>query len=175
MAPVNARSNGKAMIVPSQSAQQPQGSIAMIMDSATAVLLRSSVNAILDTLVKHVKQVCTYSCCYAFSLTFHLCFLFTAICPGDCSGNGFCDESLSPPACRCDPFFIGDDCSVPRPSEESSTQDIMVTVISSLVAGGMGLLLVVVLVSVGGYWAWSLYKRRRMRNSLKKVAELAAL
>ena len=98
-------------------------------------------------------------------------FLSLVSCPNACSGNGFCDGTLSPPQCRCDPFYVGDDCSS-LTSGDGSSQDSLNIGIGAAVGGLMAVLLFLVITIPLGYWAWQSYQRKVMR---KKIATASAL
>jgi hypothetical protein len=59
----------------------------------------------------------------------------TAICPGDCSGNGKCSDTTNPPVCECLPYWGGPDCS--RSEQRSSSGDDSATTYAAL-GGGLG-------------------------------------
>ena len=147
--------NGKELIVPFQFVLQAMGSIAMIMDSAMTVHLLSFVNALKDGLVLLVKKVIIVD---LFSLMFLiLCILISATCPNGCSGNGFCDGTLSPPQCRCDPFYVGDDCHSLTTSG-SNSQDILTIVIAAATGGGVAFVIMLSLAIITGYYLRSWLK-----------------
>ena len=163
--------NGKELIVPFQFVLQAMGSIAMIMDSAMTVHLLSSVNALKDGLELLVKKV--ISIIALFALLFISC-LCLATCPNGCSGNGFCDGTLSPPQCRCNPFYVGDDCHSLTTSG-SDSQDVLTIVIGAASGAGVAFVIILGAAIITGFYVRSCYKRAWMNRSLNSMPSAVSI